>query len=115
MISPLDEDGHADADAIGRVVEHILAGGCSGLFVLGGVGVGAWLSSSQRQATVRATVRAAAGRAPVLVGVMLPGTAPAREAALQAAEAGGDAPVGGSPDYFCGDAARPQPPVEAGP
>jgi len=113
MISPLDEDGHADADAIGRVVEHILAGGCSGLFVLGGVGVGAWLSSSQRQATVRATVRAAAGRAPVLVGVMLPGTAPAREAALQAAEAGADALVVGSPYYFGVDAASQQRHVEA--
>src|SRR5438067_12065645 len=99
MISPLSADParRADAEAVGRVVDYILAGGCSGLFVLGGVGQGAWLSTSQREEIVRATVRAAAGRAPVLVGLMLPGTAPARDAARQAADAGADALVVGSP------------------
>ncbi len=100
VISPLDEERRADEEALERVVDHILAGGCSGVFVLGGVGAGAWLNSSQRQGIVRASVRAAAGRAPVLVGVMLPGTAPAREAALQAADAGADALVVGSPYYL---------------
>ena len=113
MISPLREDGQADDEALGRVVDHVLAGGCSGLFVLGGVGEGAWLSSSQREAVVRGTVRAAAGRAPVLVGVMLPGTAPAREAAIQAADAGADALVVGSPYYFGVDAASQRRHVEA--
>ena len=32
-----------DAEAVGRVVNYILDGGCSGLFVLGGIGQGAWL------------------------------------------------------------------------
>jgi 4-hydroxy-tetrahydrodipicolinate synthase len=58
-------------------------------------------------------VRAAAGRAPVLVGLMLPGTAPARDAALQAADAGADALVVGSPYYFGVDAASQQRHVEA--
>ena len=113
MISPLDEERRADEEALGRVVDHILAGGCSGLFVLGGVGVGAWLNSAQRQGIVRASVRAAAGRAPVLVGVMLPGTAPACEAALQAADTGADALVVGSPYYFGVDAASQRRHVEA--
>jgi 4-hydroxy-tetrahydrodipicolinate synthase len=113
MISPLNEAGEADAEAVGRVVDYILAGGCSGLFVLGGTGQGAWLSSSQREGIVRASVRAAAGRAPVLVGLMLPGTAPAREAALQAQAAGADALVVGSPYYFGVDAASQQRHVEA--
>ena len=113
MISPLDEERRADEEALGRVVDHILAGGCSGLFVLGGVGEGAWLSSAQRAGVVEATVRSAAGRAPVLVGVMLPGTAPAREAARQAADAGADALVVGSPYYFAADAASQRRHVEA--
>ncbi len=54
---------------------------------------------------VRAFVRAAAGRVPVLAGVMLPATAPAMEAARQAAGEGADAVVVGSPYYFGVDAA----------
>jgi 4-hydroxy-tetrahydrodipicolinate synthase len=113
MISPLTESGLVDQDAVGRVANYILAGGCSGLFVLGGTGEGAWLSTSQRDAVVRASVRAAAGRAPVLVGLMLPGTAPVRDAALQAADAGADALVVGSPYYFAVDAASQRRHVEA--
>jgi len=113
MISPLTTSRQVDAEAVDRVVDYVLAGGCSGLFVLGGVGEGAWLSTAQRGGIVEATVRATAGRAPVLVGLMLPGTAPAREAALQAADAGADALVVGSPYYFGVDAASQQRHVEA--
>jgi 4-hydroxy-tetrahydrodipicolinate synthase len=113
MISPLTEAGVVDVDAVGRVADYILDGGCSGLFVLGGTGEGAWLSTSQREAIVSSTVRAAAGRAPVLVGLMLPGTAPVRDAAHQAADAGADALVVGSPYYFGVDAAAQQRHVEA--
>jgi dihydrodipicolinate synthase/N-acetylneuraminate lyase len=113
MISPLTESHLVDDGAVARVVDYILAGGCSGLFVLGGVGEGAWLSSAQRAQIVSTTARSAAGRAPVLVGVMLPGTAPAREAALQAAGGGADALVVGSPYYFGADAASQRRHVEA--
>jgi 4-hydroxy-tetrahydrodipicolinate synthase len=113
MISPLDQQQRVDEAAIDRVVEYLLDGGCSGLFVLGGVGVGSWLNSEQRQAVVRATVRAVAGRAPVLVGLMLPSTAPTRDAALQAADVGADALVVGSPYYFGADGASQRRHVEA--
>jgi 4-hydroxy-tetrahydrodipicolinate synthase len=113
MISPLTATGQVDADAVGRVAEYILDGGCSGLFVLGGTGQGPWLSTSQRGDIVTASVRAAAGRAPVLVGLMLPATAPVLDAARQAADAGADALVIGSPYYFDVDAASQQRHVEA--
>src|SRR5260221_7756204 len=113
MISPLTASGQVDTEAVGRVADYILAGGCSGLFVLGGVGEGAWLSTSQRGGIVEATVHATAGRAPVLVGLMLPGTAPARDAALQAADPRAHALVVGSPYYFGVDAASQQRHVEA--
>jgi len=113
MISPLTESGVVDVDAVGRMADYILDGGCSGLFVLGGTGEGAWLSTSQREAIVSSSVRATAGRAPVLVGLMLPGTAPVRDAAHQAADAGADALVVGSPYYFGVDAAAQRRHVEA--
>jgi dihydrodipicolinate synthase/N-acetylneuraminate lyase len=113
MISPLTGAGQVDAGAVARVARYILDGGCSGLFVLGGTGQGPWLSALQRLDMVRHTVESAAGRVPVLVGLMLPGTAPTRDAALQAADAGADALVVGSPYYFGVDAASQQRHVEA--
>jgi len=91
MISPLNATGEVGGDALTVVVNHILGGGCSGLFVLGGCGEGAWLTRQQRSAVIRAATRAAGGRAPVLAGVMLPATGPAIEAARQAAADGADA------------------------
>lgn len=105
LISPLQETGDVDEVALQRLVDHVLAGGCGGLFVLGGCGEGAWLTSRQRGVVVRAVVRAAAGRAPVLAGVMLAATGPALDAARQAETEGADALVVGSPYYGDVDAA----------
>jgi dihydrodipicolinate synthase/N-acetylneuraminate lyase len=113
VISPMAPIGEPDGPAIARLVQHIVSGGCSGLFVLGGCGEGAWLTSHQRAAVVRGTVWAAAGRVPVLVGVMLPATGPALEAARQAADEGADALVVGSPYYFRVEAAAQRRHVEA--
>ena len=113
MISPLGATGEVDGTALTVVVNHILGGGCSGLFVLGGCGEGAWLTREQRSAVIRGATRAAEGRAPVLAGVMLPATGPAIEAARQAADDGADALVVGSPYYFSVDTAPQQRHVEA--
>jgi 4-hydroxy-tetrahydrodipicolinate synthase len=97
LISPLTDSGDVDEAATGRLVEHILGGGCTGLFVLGGCGEGAWLTGTQRAAVIRMVVRAAAGKAPVPAGIMMPATGPAVEAARVAAGEGADALVVGSP------------------
>ena len=103
MISPLTVAGDPDESATGRLVEHILAAGCSGLFVLGGCGEGAWLTGTQRAGVIRFVVRAAASRAPVLAGVMLPATGSAIEAGRVAVGEGVDALVVGSPYYYAVD------------
>ena len=100
MISPLTPAGEPDGPAIVKLVKHILGGGCTGLFALGGCGEGAYLTPRQRAEVLRAAVRAASGRVPVLAGIMLPGTGPAVEAARQAADDGADALVVGSPYYY---------------
>lgn len=113
LISPLDESGEPDAAAMAKLVEHALAGGCTGLFVLGGCGEGAWLTTSQRGAVIRAAVRATAGRVPLLVGCMLPATGATAEAARQAEAEGADAIVVGSPYYFTVDESAQRRHVEA--
>ena len=113
LISPLDGAGAPDAEAMAALVEHVLGAGCTGLFVLGGCGEGAWLTPSQRGTVVKGVARAAAGRAPVLAGVMLPATGPAVEAARQAVDLGADAVVVGSPYYFGVDGAAQRRHIEA--
>src|SRR5436305_9539324 len=107
LITPLDAAGHADAAAARALVDYLLGAGCSGLFVVGGCGMGPWLTTAQRGETIRAMADAAAGRAPVLAGIMLPSTAPAREAARQAAAEGADALVVRSPADYGRDGDEP--------
>ena len=64
MNSPLTPSFDVDVAAVDRVVNHILAGGCPGLFVLGSLGEGAWFNTAQRSAIVGSTVRSARGRVP---------------------------------------------------
>ncbi len=100
LITPLDHTGRVDPAAVASLVDYTLAAGCSGLFVAGGCGLGPWLTGAQRGEVVGAVVRCAAGKVPVLAGVMLPSTGPACEAARQAEAEGADAIVVASPYYF---------------
>jgi 2-dehydro-3-deoxy-D-pentonate aldolase len=52
-----------------RLIEHVLAGGVGGLFVLGTTGEGPSLPAGVRRDVVAAACAAASGRAPVLVGI----------------------------------------------
>ncbi len=100
LITPLDHGGNVDTAGVDALVTYTLAAGCSGLFVAGGCGLGPWLTAPQRSAVVRSAVRSAAGRVPVLGGVMLPASGPTCEAARQMEADGVDAVVVASPYYF---------------
>ncbi len=76
LITPLNRTGRVDAAAVESLVDYTLAAGCGGLFVAGGCGLGPWLTVVQRGEVVGEVVRSAAGKAPVLAGVMLPATRP---------------------------------------
>jgi 4-hydroxy-tetrahydrodipicolinate synthase len=113
MIWPLAPSGDVDDAVVAALVRHILAGGYTGLFVLGGCGEGAWLTSRQRGILIRAAARVVAGRVPVLVGVMLPATGLAIKCARQGEAEGADALVVGSPHYYAVDSGIQQRHVEA--
>ncbi|HKX01456.1 MAG TPA: dihydrodipicolinate synthase family protein, partial [Methylomirabilota bacterium] len=53
LISALDQAGVPDGAAMAALVDHVVGAGCTGLFVLGGCGEGAWLTASQRGAVIR--------------------------------------------------------------
>ncbi|HZS91348.1 MAG TPA: dihydrodipicolinate synthase family protein [Chloroflexota bacterium] len=113
LITPLDDAGHVDAAGVEALVHYTLGGGCSGLFVAGGCGLGPWLTAAQRGEVVHLAARFAAGKSPVLAGIMLPASGPACEAARQAEAEGADAVVVASPYYFAVDADDQRRHVEA--
>jgi 4-hydroxy-tetrahydrodipicolinate synthase len=112
LISPLNADGTIDKGGLGALIEHLVENGCTGLFMSGGCGEGPWLTNSQRADLIATAVATAHGRVPVLAGVMLPGTAPAIDAARKVADGGADSLIVTSPYYFGANAAAQQRHVE---
>lgn len=70
LVTPLTEDGDLDLPSLERLVEHQLAGGVDGVFVLGSTGEVAFLTDELRDHVLREAVRLVAGRVPVLAGVI---------------------------------------------
>ena len=69
MVTPLRADGTLDAAGTERLVEHILAGGVHGLFLLGTTGEAPDLPYEVRRELVERVCRQVNGRVPVLVGI----------------------------------------------
>jgi len=69
MVTPLRPDGTLDVAGTERLVEHILAGGVHGLFLLGTTGEAPDLPYEVRRELVERVCRQVNGRVPVLVGV----------------------------------------------
>src|SRR5260370_37325978 len=69
MITPLRGRDELDAPGLERLIEHILAGGVHGLFILGTSGEAPSLSYRLRRELIDRVCRHVAGRVPVLVGI----------------------------------------------
>jgi 4-hydroxy-tetrahydrodipicolinate synthase len=69
MVTPLLDRDTLDVAGLDRLIEHILAGGVHGLFILGTSGEGPSLSYRLRRELVERVCRQVAGRVPVLVGI----------------------------------------------
>jgi dihydrodipicolinate synthase/N-acetylneuraminate lyase len=69
LVTPLRDRDTLDVAGFERLIEHELAGGVHGLFLLGTTGEGPGLSQKLRAEVVERGCRQVAGRVPVLVGV----------------------------------------------
>lgn len=105
LVSPLDHDGMVDEPAVGRLVEHVLAGGVRGLVPLGSTGETASLDEKARRTLLAAVVEAAGGRAPVICGVAQNQLSSARAEVEAAARLGADAVLVAPPFYYPTDQA----------
>ena len=68
MVTPFDEEDRVDAAGIERFVEWQIAEGIHGLIPLGSTGEFLSMSAEEKELVAATTIRAAAGRVPVLVG-----------------------------------------------
>ena len=100
MVTPLSAPEHLDAVGTERLVEHILAGGVHGLFLLGTTGEAPDLPYAVRHELVRRVCAQVAGRVPVLVGVTDTMFDESLRLAETAADAGAAGVVAAPPYYF---------------
>lgn len=74
MPTPFTPDGALDLDSLERLTDFLIRLGVDGLVVLGVLGEAPKLTEEERDAVVRTTVSAAAGRVPVYAGAGGAGT-----------------------------------------
>ncbi|MFE3769974.1 dihydrodipicolinate synthase family protein [Streptomyces sp. NPDC059122] len=99
VCTPLDPHGEVDTASLTRLVCHLLDSGVHGLFALGSTSEAVYLTNHQRATVLETVVTAAAGRVPVLAGVIDTTTARVLEHARTAAALGADGLVATAPFY----------------
>jgi dihydrodipicolinate synthase/N-acetylneuraminate lyase len=100
LVTPLADRDTLDVAALERLIEHVLAGGVSGLFILGTTGEAPDLSYHLRRELVDRVCRQVGRRVPVLVGITDTAFVESLNLARHAAAAGADALVAAPPYYF---------------
>jgi 4-hydroxy-tetrahydrodipicolinate synthase len=100
MVTPLVDRDTLDLPGLERLVEHILAGGVHGLFILGTTGEGPSLSYRLRCELIERVCGQVDGRVPVLVGVTDTAFVESVNLAGIAADEGAAAVVLAAPYYF---------------
>lgn len=100
MVTPLSEADALDVPGLERLIEHILAGGVHGLFILGTTGEAPSLSHRLRHEFVERVCTQVGGRVPVLVGITDTSFVESLNLAEKAAEVGADGLVLAAPYYF---------------
>lgn len=90
MVTPMRPDGRVSQDAVGRLVDYLLAAGCDGLVVAGTTGESPTLTPAETTELIATVAQRARGRARVIAGVGTNDTAHSVDQARQAEQAGAD-------------------------
>jgi 4-hydroxy-tetrahydrodipicolinate synthase len=100
LITPFTDDGAAiDVEALGAIVERLIAAGVGGLVPGGSTGEFTTLTHAERRQLVEATVAAADGRVPVVAGTGALSTRETVELSVHAEQAGAAAVMVVPPFY----------------
>lgn len=100
MVTPLSDRDTLDVDGLQRLVEHLIAGGVHGIFILGTTGEAPSLSYRLRRELIGRVCQQVEARVPVLVGITDTSFVESVHLAQHAAESGAAAVVLSTPYYF---------------
>jgi len=100
MVTPLLDRDTLDVAGLERLIEHIIAGGVHGLFILGTTGEAPSLSYRLRYELIQRVCDQVKGRVPVLVGITDTSFVESVNISRKAKDAGAQAVVLAPPYYF---------------
>ncbi|MDR2804623.1 MAG: dihydrodipicolinate synthase family protein [Dysgonamonadaceae bacterium] len=100
MITPLLDTNTLDENGVENLVEHLIAGGVNGIFILGTTGEAQHLSLKIKEELIRKTAAQIRRRIPLLVGVTDTSLYESLKIARIAAECGATAVVAAPPYFF---------------
>src|SRR5690606_30920473 len=86
VITPFRPDGEVDTASLARLLEHLIAGGVHGVFILGSSSEIGAMTPDQREQILETTVSTVNGRVPVYAGIIDMGTRAVIRHAQKAAE-----------------------------
>ena len=100
LVTPLKNNETLDVESLERLIEHLIAGGVHGLFVLGTTGEEQSLSYDVRKQMIRESCRINRGRLPILACITDTSIVESIKLARVAADCGADGVVSAPPYYF---------------
>ena len=100
LVTPLTDRDRIDDSGTERLINHVIEGGVSGIFVLGTTGEAPSLSYRLRRDFIQLACNIVKGRVPVLVGITDTAFVESVAVANAAKAAGADAVVLSTPYYF---------------
>ncbi len=99
LVTPMQPDGAVDWEALRQLVEWHVAEGTNGIVAVGTTGESATLDVDEHLEVIKAVIRTAAGRVPVIAGTGANSTREAIELTRAAADVGADAVLLVTPYY----------------
>jgi 4-hydroxy-tetrahydrodipicolinate synthase len=100
IVTPLLDNNTLDVEGLERLIEHVVAGGVHGIFILGTTGEAQSLGFGLRCEMIKQSARILNKRIPLLVGISDTSIADSVALANVAAEYGADAVVSAPPYYY---------------
>ncbi len=100
LVTPLKDNETLDVESLERLIEHLIAGGVHGLFILGTTGEEQSLSYDIRKQMIRESCRINRGRLPLLACISDTSIVESIRLANVAADCGADGVVSAPPYYF---------------
>jgi 4-hydroxy-tetrahydrodipicolinate synthase len=100
LVTPLLDNNTLDIEGLERLIEHVIAGGVHGIFILGTTGEAQSLSYSLKVEMIKQSSRIVNKRIPMLVGISDTSVVESVRLSQEASKLGADAVVSAPPYYY---------------